>query len=196
MRQVVFFTMLLGCAVLQAQVYTWTDDKGRTHYGDSPPEDQTAQELEIDSHNVSTVGASGLRPGEMAMLDQIREDEIRNAELRTRRLELERIEAERQRAQREASENAIDEDSNTRYGEPYYYYPFPYDYYGHRERYDRDRADIKFRLRAQFGDNELEINPKPRRQWRDRPHRDQDRLEFRHRTHRKPAPGVRHGVAE
>jgi glutaredoxin len=42
--------VLLACLPLlaAAQVYKWTDEKGRTQYGDKPPEEAGARELKID----------------------------------------------------------------------------------------------------------------------------------------------------
>jgi glutaredoxin len=38
--------LLLACGAL-AQVYKWTDPSGKTHYGDSPPDDVKKQEMKI-----------------------------------------------------------------------------------------------------------------------------------------------------
>jgi glutaredoxin len=38
---------LLLCLCAAAQVYKWTDSNGKTHYGDSPPDDAKKQELKI-----------------------------------------------------------------------------------------------------------------------------------------------------
>ena len=41
--------ILLACVPLLAgaQVYKWTDEKGKTHYGDKPPDDSKAQQLKL-----------------------------------------------------------------------------------------------------------------------------------------------------
>ena len=42
---------LLAAALPAAgQVYKWTDSKGRTQYGDKPPDDVKSQELRIQSY--------------------------------------------------------------------------------------------------------------------------------------------------
>lgn len=37
--------LALGAAAAHAQVYKWVDDKGRTHYGEKPPEGAKASEV-------------------------------------------------------------------------------------------------------------------------------------------------------
>jgi glutaredoxin len=46
-----FLTMLaFGCA--QAEVYTWKDAQGRTHFGDRPPADRKAEQLELEINTI------------------------------------------------------------------------------------------------------------------------------------------------
>ncbi|HXH04141.1 MAG TPA: DUF4124 domain-containing protein [Candidatus Competibacteraceae bacterium] len=67
---IVALGLLAGAA--QAEIYTWQDEQGRTHYGDRPPAGAEARQLDIES-GVSTVGGTGLREGEKAMLDELAE---------------------------------------------------------------------------------------------------------------------------
>ena len=47
----VLVALLLAAALPAAgQVYKWTDSKGRTQYGDKPPDDARSQELRIQSY--------------------------------------------------------------------------------------------------------------------------------------------------
>ncbi|HYC37366.1 MAG TPA: glutaredoxin domain-containing protein [Usitatibacter sp.] len=43
--------MLVAALPAVAQVYKWTDSKGRTQYGDKPPDDVKTQELRIPSYD-------------------------------------------------------------------------------------------------------------------------------------------------
>ncbi|MGF1526658.1 MAG: DUF4124 domain-containing protein [Candidatus Competibacterales bacterium] len=58
-----------------AQVYTWVDDQGSTHYSDRPPSDgnvplEAVTTVAVDQQAVTTVGNAGLREGEQALLDR------------------------------------------------------------------------------------------------------------------------------
>jgi predicted secreted Zn-dependent protease len=47
----------LACAAdAVAQVYRWTDDKGKVHYGDKPPEEAKARALDTSKMDSSTTG--------------------------------------------------------------------------------------------------------------------------------------------
>lgn len=48
-----FLAILLACAPLLAapQVYKWTDEKGRTQYGDKPPQDAQSRQLKLDAQS-------------------------------------------------------------------------------------------------------------------------------------------------
>jgi glutaredoxin len=49
-RQALLVSMAIALALpptVCAQVYKWTDPSGKTHYGDSPPDDAKKQELKI-----------------------------------------------------------------------------------------------------------------------------------------------------
>lgn len=47
-----FILALLACATGQADVYTWKDAQGRTHFGDRPPLDSKAQQLELEINTI------------------------------------------------------------------------------------------------------------------------------------------------
>lgn len=65
--------LLSSLTIAQAQIYTWVDDSGRTHYSDRPPQDRTADQLDFGEQPLSTIGESGLRPGEREWLQDIRQ---------------------------------------------------------------------------------------------------------------------------
>ena len=54
-----------------AELYRWSDDQGRVHYGDRPPETASTRKLAADDLPVSTVTGTGLRDGERQLLDQL-----------------------------------------------------------------------------------------------------------------------------
>ncbi|MFO1352973.1 MAG: DUF4124 domain-containing protein [Gammaproteobacteria bacterium] len=56
-----------------AEVFTWVDEDGMTHYSDRPPAQGNANVVDLGSQPLSTLGASGLRPAEQEMLRQIEE---------------------------------------------------------------------------------------------------------------------------
>jgi uncharacterized FlaG/YvyC family protein len=49
MRKIVCFNLLLGIALsAAAEVYRWTDNEGKTHYGDHPPQEQRSKATPVD----------------------------------------------------------------------------------------------------------------------------------------------------
>jgi glutaredoxin len=46
-RMLVALAVLLAACAAGAQVYKWSDPSGKTHYGDSPPDDVKKQEMKI-----------------------------------------------------------------------------------------------------------------------------------------------------
>jgi hypothetical protein len=85
-----------------AQVYKWVDEKGTIHYGERPPPDKKAQELEQHQAN------PGLAPGK-AEQPSWKDKEL---EFRSRRIETEQAEAQRKQredAQRQACNQARDQ---------------------------------------------------------------------------------------
>lgn len=49
-------------------VYTWRDMQGLVHYGSEPPEGVNAVPVDFSRQPVTTIGAGGLRPGELEAL--------------------------------------------------------------------------------------------------------------------------------
>jgi len=47
LRTVCAFTLVALCSVSSAQIYKWTDENGRTHYGDMPPQSAQAEDMGI-----------------------------------------------------------------------------------------------------------------------------------------------------
>lgn len=61
---------LLLIAPVRAEVFTWTDPAGVRHYGDRPPADIPTETLALDRQPLSTIGDSGIRPGERELLER------------------------------------------------------------------------------------------------------------------------------
>jgi hypothetical protein len=85
MHILLFIILLLIINVVQAQIYTWVDDTGRTHYSDRPPQNIEADQLDSGDHRVSTIGGGGLRAGEREWLQNI--EEAAEQERLTRQIE-------------------------------------------------------------------------------------------------------------
>ena len=84
-----------------AQVYKWVDEKGKTHYGERPPQGKSAKEVEQRLAN------PGAAPGTAAQPSWKEQD----IEFRRRRIESDQTEAARkqeQDAQRRACKQARD----------------------------------------------------------------------------------------
>lgn len=99
MRFLIGMLTLLGMLGLAAaDVYTWVDDTGRTHYSDQPPADPAVvpDVQTLTAPAVTTIGNSGLRPAEQALLAQYREEAQVRAEQRLREREIAALEAARQ----------------------------------------------------------------------------------------------------
>lgn len=107
MRGIAMTLALLLAAGAEAQVYTWEDEHGNTHYGDRPPAEHEAETLDLDTGSLSTMGGAGLRPAEEAALERLREEQAAAAErrLQNRALALER---ERIRAEQATAEAALE----------------------------------------------------------------------------------------
>lgn len=52
-----WFAILLFsiCTLSQAQIYTWTDENGRVHYGDKPTDDVNAKTVNIEVNSYTNV---------------------------------------------------------------------------------------------------------------------------------------------
>lgn len=61
MRVIIFPILLLFTSVLSAEVYRWTDANGRTVFGDSPPEQTSAQAVELPTLTVADSYDSGAK---------------------------------------------------------------------------------------------------------------------------------------
>lgn len=68
-RFVTTLLCLLLTVPVRAEVFTWTDPAGVRHYGDRPPADIPAEPLALDQQPLSTIGDSGIRPGERELLE-------------------------------------------------------------------------------------------------------------------------------
>ncbi len=77
----------LAAASAGAQVYKWVDDKGRTHYGEKPPDGVKATEVGVSS-------PTGTVTAPQPNMQNVREREL---ELRNQRLDREQKEQARQR---------------------------------------------------------------------------------------------------
>lgn len=76
MRYWVWLSLLaapLFMAAVGAEIYTWTDEAGRTHYSDRPPTGGKAQTVDLDAQHVSVIGATELRSTEQDLLRQFEE---------------------------------------------------------------------------------------------------------------------------
>ena len=65
-----------------AELYRWSDDQGRVHYGDRPPETASTRKLAADDLPVSTVTGTGLRDGEQQLLERLAAEPDRPVEPR------------------------------------------------------------------------------------------------------------------
>ena len=178
--------LLLCTSVAHAEVYTWVDADGNTHYSDKPPADQSAEQLDLDTETVTTVGGSGLRPGELALLEQIREDDRAARERRLRANELALLAEQRRLAEQERASLAEPPPAGVTYG-PVYSYPYAYPLIPRRIHKSKPRfglnleyRDDNFRLRGDFHDRGRDHSGPPRRP----PHR------FKHRDR-----GVTKGIS-
>ncbi|MTW10904.1 DUF4124 domain-containing protein [Pseudoduganella eburnea] len=61
MKRAALLLMLLTASVAQAQMYKWKDDKGVTHFTDTPPP-ATAKKAEMKSYNTGGTGSVDLPP--------------------------------------------------------------------------------------------------------------------------------------
>ena len=85
-----------------AQVYKWVDEKGKTHYGERPPQGKSAKEVEQRLANPAPA------PGKEAQRGWKEQD----LEFRRRRIETEQTEAknkQREASQRQACNQARDQ---------------------------------------------------------------------------------------
>jgi glutaredoxin len=48
----IFILAMIACGNLQAEIYTWKDAQGRTHFGDRPPSDSRPQQLELEINTI------------------------------------------------------------------------------------------------------------------------------------------------
>ena len=54
------------------RIYSWTDATGRVHYSARPPEATPTRQLQEQETPLSTIRATGIRPGEQRLLQQQR----------------------------------------------------------------------------------------------------------------------------
>lgn len=54
------------------RIYAWTDAEGRTHYSAQPPDAAAARQLKEEEAPLSTIRATGVRPGERQLLREQR----------------------------------------------------------------------------------------------------------------------------
>jgi glutaredoxin len=52
MKILCFLMAIIACGNLQAEIYTWKDAQGRTHFGDRPPSDSKPQQLELEINTI------------------------------------------------------------------------------------------------------------------------------------------------
>lgn len=64
MKRAALLLLLLTASVAQAQMYKWKDDKGVTHFSDTPPP-ATAKKAEVKNYNTAGTGSVDL-PAELA----------------------------------------------------------------------------------------------------------------------------------
>lgn len=70
MKRAALLLMLLTASVAQAQMYKWKDDKGVTHFTDTPPP-ATAKKAEMKNYNTSGTGGVEL-PADLAAVVRAR----------------------------------------------------------------------------------------------------------------------------
>ena len=189
MRASIVFVLLVIAGAAYAEVYTWVDADGNTHYSDKPPADRTAEQLDLETQQVTTVGGSGLRPGEQALLEQIRKDEQAARERRQRERELRALAEERRLAEeRERAASTYAPDESVRYRRVYPYPVIPRRAYRTEPRFGLSleyRGD-NFRLRGAINDDESRHHGPPRRPSH----------HFKHRNSVKQRDrGVTHGMS-
>ena len=51
-RTIVCLLAILASGLCQAEIYTWKDAQGRTHFGDRPPADSASQQLELKINTI------------------------------------------------------------------------------------------------------------------------------------------------
>lgn len=52
MRMLLLLLTLITCGVIHAEIYTWKDPQGRTHFGDRPPADSAPEQLELKINTI------------------------------------------------------------------------------------------------------------------------------------------------
>ena len=63
---------LIVCSTALAAIYTWVDEQGKTHYSDSPPARQQAQQITVQpTPQAAPTATPGLRPGERQLLEDM-----------------------------------------------------------------------------------------------------------------------------
>ena len=120
------FMLSLHTHVKAAEIYTWIDATGKTHYGDQPPTSDMPVRKLNDSAAVSVVGNSALRESER--------DFLKAAEQAAQELRIAREAAAAERARnRPPQVNVVTVEQPRR---AYDNYPILY----HRNRYNRHRS--------------------------------------------------------
>lgn len=76
LRTVLGIGLWLLVTATQAQVYKWTDAAGQVHYGDRPPAQTPTEQIE-DAPPPADSTATGLRPGERKLLQEVTTEERR-----------------------------------------------------------------------------------------------------------------------
>lgn len=138
--------ILLLClpgAAWPAEVYSWTDTEGVTHYSETPPADRSDSTL-LELEPVPVV-ASPAADDYYSVANQAARMEARRLEQERQRAEIQRLRAEARRAAAAAEATARDraDAAAVQQQEPHYYPLYPWPPYGHRprpHRYEPARA--------------------------------------------------------
>ena len=80
----------IPAAAIGADIYTWKDAEGRTHYSDRPPAEVPAQTVDLNEQRVSVIGAAALRTAEKDLLGQLEEARMLRQKLKQQQEELKR----------------------------------------------------------------------------------------------------------
>jgi hypothetical protein len=99
------FGLVLSAPAAAGDIYKWADEQGRVHFGDKPPVAATVTQVEVKpATGDDRAGGGGLRSGERARLDEIRNQENRMAAEKRDRDE--RVAADEKRRTRQVMQDA------------------------------------------------------------------------------------------
>ncbi len=59
LRRLLCLLTLFAAGVTQAEIYTWKDARGQTHFGDRPPAESGAEPVELEINSVHRPGIPG-----------------------------------------------------------------------------------------------------------------------------------------